>query len=77
MYLCFLRVGPSREVCETGPSHERLPGKGNPNVHGARPVHLINTMIKWIRTSSLSIKTASCVWGFNCYSKLTEIPPLL
>ena len=30
----------------------RLPGQGN----GARPVHLITTMIKWIRTSRLSTK---------------------
>ena len=36
----------------------RLPGKGNSNSHGARPVHLINTMIKWIRTRRLSIKNA-------------------
>ena len=34
----------------------RLPGKGNSNSHGARPVHLILTMIQWIRTSRLSIK---------------------
>jgi len=34
----------------------RLPGKGNSNFHGARPVHLIITMIKWIRTSRFSIK---------------------
>ena len=34
----------------------RLPVKGNSNTHGARPVHLIITMIKWIRTSRLSIK---------------------
>ena len=33
----------------------RLPGKGNSNTHGARPVHLIISMIKWIRTSRLSI----------------------
>jgi len=33
----------------------RLPGKGNSNPHGARPVHLIITMIKWFRTSRLSI----------------------
>ena len=33
----------------------RLPGKGHSNSHGARPVHLIITMIKWIRTSRLSI----------------------
>ena len=36
----------------------RLPGKGNSNCHGARPVHLIITMIKWIRTSRLSIKNS-------------------
>ena len=40
----------------------RLPGKGNSNSHGARPVHLIITMIKWIRTSRLSIKNSLC-WG--------------
>jgi len=34
----------------------RLPGKGDSNSHGARPVHLIITMVKWIRTSRLSIK---------------------
>ena len=28
----------------------RLPGKGNSNSHGARPVHLIITKIKWFRT---------------------------
>ena len=36
----------------------RLPGKGNSNFHGARPVHQIITMIKWIRTSRLSIKNS-------------------
>ena len=35
-----------------------LPGKGNSNSHGARPVHLIITMIKWIRTNRLSIKNS-------------------
>ena len=34
----------------------RLSGKGNSNSHGARPVHLIITMMKWMRTSRLSIK---------------------
>ena len=29
----------------------RLPGKGNSNSHGARPVHPIITMVKWIRTN--------------------------
>jgi len=33
----------------------RLPGKGNSTAYGARPVHLIITMIKWIRTSRLSM----------------------
>jgi len=28
-----------------------IPGKRNSNSHGARPVHLIITMIKWFRTS--------------------------
>jgi len=41
----------------------RLPGKGNPNSHGARQVHLIITMIKWIRTSRLSIKNSLSVGG--------------
>jgi len=36
----------------------RLPGKGNSNSHGARPVHLIISMIKWIRTSRFSIKNS-------------------
>ena len=36
----------------------RLPGKRNSNSHGARPIHLIITMIKWIRTSRLSIKNS-------------------
>ena len=34
----------------------RLPGTGDSNSHGARPVHLIISMIKWIRTGRLSIK---------------------
>ena len=33
----------------------RLPESGNSNCNGARPVHLIITMMKWIRTSRLSI----------------------
>jgi hypothetical protein len=35
-----------------------LPGQGNSNSHGARPVHLIITMIKWIRTTRLSINSS-------------------
>ena len=37
----------------------RLPGKGNSNSHGTRLVYIIMTMMKWIRTSRLSIKTLS------------------
>ena len=37
---------------------ESLPGKGNSNSHGARPVHLIITMMMWIHTSRLSIKNS-------------------
>ena len=37
---------------------ERLPGKGNSNSHGARLVHLIITLMKWIRASRLSIKNS-------------------
>jgi len=36
----------------------RLPGKGNSNSHGARPVHLIIEMIQWIRTSRLAIENS-------------------
>ena len=36
----------------------RLPEKGNSNSHGARPVQLIITMIKYIRTSRLSIENS-------------------
>jgi len=36
----------------------RLPEKRKSNSHGARPVHLIITMIKWIRTSRLSINNS-------------------
>ena len=41
----------------------RLPGKGNSNSHGARPVHLIITTIKWIPTSRLSIKNSLSLAG--------------
>ena len=36
----------------------RLPGKENSNSHGARPVHLIITMMLWIRIRRLSIKNS-------------------
>ena len=34
----------------------RLPGKGNSNSHGARPVHLIISMMKWSWTSRFSVQ---------------------
>jgi len=39
---------------------------GPPNQHDDRPVHLIITMIKWIRTSRLSIK--------NSLSQVSQMP---
>ena len=45
-------LGFSRKV------YVRLRGKGNANSHAARPVHLIITIIKWIRISRLSIKNS-------------------
>ena len=36
----------------------RLPEKGDSSSHGARPVPLIITMMKWIRTSRLSIRNS-------------------
>ena len=51
----WVRVREGQVVSVTGKVDVRLPGKGNSNSHGARPVHLIITMIKRIRTSRLSI----------------------
>ena len=36
----------------------RLPAKGNSNSYGARPVHQIISMTKWIRSSSLTMKNS-------------------
>ena len=38
--------------------NRRLHGKANANSHGARPVRQIVSMMKWIRTSRLSIKNS-------------------
>ena len=43
----------------------RLPGKWDSNSHGARPVHLIIRVIKWIRTSRLSIKNSLSLCRLN------------
>jgi len=52
----------------------RLPGKGNSNSHGARPVHSIITMIKWTRTSRLSIKNSLSAGG-GCAAVREVVPP--
>ena len=56
-----------KTICLLGSSRKvdaRLPAKWNSNSHGARPVHQIITMIKWIRTSKLSAK--NCLsWAQN------------
>ena len=36
----------------------RLPGKGNSNSHGARLVHLIISMMKWIRASRFPMENS-------------------
>jgi len=57
----------------------RLPGKGNSNSHGARPVHLIITMIRWIPTSRLSIKNSLSLEGVEVTAtahRTASSPPL-
>ena len=50
-----LSLSVAGESCTMGNVDRRLPGKGISNSHGARPVHQIVSMIRWIRTSRLSI----------------------
>ena len=50
--------------------------KGNSNSHGARPVHLIITMIKWIRTSRLSINN-SLSWYAGAELALAQALPAI
>ena len=40
----------------------RLPVKGDSKSHGARPVHQIVSMMKWIRNSELSIRNPLSRW---------------
>jgi len=54
----------SKNTSEVTPSRKvdaRLPEKGDSNSHGARPVHLIITMIKWIRTRRLSLTSPATI----------------
>ena len=50
--------GAERRVREDWKVDVRLPGKGNSNSHGARPVHQTIAVMKWIRTSRFSIKNS-------------------
>jgi len=47
---------PTQAFSSTRKADVTLPGKGNSNSHGERTIHLIITMIRWNRTSRLSIK---------------------
>ena len=52
----------------------RLPGKGDLNFHGARPVHLIITMTRRIRTSRLSTKNSrSCSGNAGCAAQICQL----
>jgi hypothetical protein len=72
---CETKFGPSRQknTCEVVlAGYElprkvdiRLPGKGSSNLHGARPVHQIISMIRWIQTSRLSVKTSLSLASFK------------
>ena len=55
------RIRPSGRVnlkSEIGRFLKSEIGRGNSKSHGARPVHQIITMAKWIQTSRLSIKNS-------------------
>ena len=67
---CWM-AGPTRKV------NIRLPGKGKSNSHGARPVHLIIMMIKWIRTSRVSIKNSVSLHGFGGCHEYKNAPLLV
>jgi len=53
----------------------RLPGKGDSNSYGASPVHLIITMITWIRTSRLTIKNSLSLSGGSGISTESDEMP--
>jgi len=50
--------GLEQEAFEAKMLHPLTLAEVHSNCHGARPVHLISTIIKWIRTSRLSINNA-------------------
>ena len=49
-------------------------GSGCRELDGARPVHLIIKMIKWIRTSRLSIKNSLCMVQCPWFRGFTPSP---
>ena len=57
----------------------RLPGEGNSNSHGARPVHHIISMMAWIRTCRLSIKNSLCERSrpVGCQSRTVSLNAVL
>ena len=55
----------------------RLPGAGNSNAHGARPVHQIILMIKWTRTRRLSIKNSLSAWWRYLTADYEEISGII
>ena len=59
-------------VCGPRKVDVRLPGQVNSNSHGARPVHLIITMITWFRTRRLSIKKSLCGPRREWYSNMAH-----
>ena len=54
----FLDLQPEAPCVDPRKVDARLPGNGNSHSHCARPVHLIITIINWIRTSRLSVKNS-------------------
>ena len=66
-----------RETCCLHPRKVdiKLPGKGNSDYHGARPVHQIIKMMKWIRTSGLPIKNSFSVFLVAAENVLPPPPP--
>ena len=54
--------------CQSRKVDVRLPGKGNSNSHGTRPVYLIITVIKWIWTNRSSIQNSLLPCRLPSYS---------
>ena len=57
--VCFKKLSSFEDLESNKKVDVRPPEKCISNSHSTRPVHPITTMIKWIRTSSLSMKNLS------------------